>query len=1137
MGQGPTPDWTWINAAADRFERAWKTGPRPRIEDFLAELAEPRREAILDELLRVELELRRRANHEPGPEEYRKRFPNDHAVIDAVFATNPDRSGNSGRALPSTTAGGAGARSPANSIPQELAENPDYQIIRKLGGGGMGLVFLAHNHILGRDEVLKVISREIIETPGVLERFLREIRAVASLQHPNIVTAYTAFRAGESLVFAMEYAEGLDLARMVKAKGPLPVGHACSFVHQAAMGLQHAHEAGMVHRDIKPDNLMLTSEGGRAIIKILDFGLAKATSEQIAAGPEVRGSSQAVDGEASLTRTGWMLGTPDFVAPEQIKDAQKADIRADIYSLGCSLYYLLAGRPPFQEPTLYDVLKAHRSTDAQPLNLIRPDVPSGLADLVAKMMSKRPDRRLQTPAEVAKALAPFFKKRSMEIAGRDPNASPPGSGLASRPATEHRTDSTPSPPGTDPKHQAARAESAWPNLIEIKETLAEDEVAEVTTEAPAGHKQTRWRQAALAGVLGLLAVLCSGVVIYKWLANDRRGPLPLAASALDPKTTEPAPLPGADASGLALDAVRLASSADQSGPPSTDSAPNERNEPTRAAPEVAKTETAAPAPKSLPPDTAGRGPVASTEPRPSAFEEQIERAIRHGIRFLKSNQRDVGSWPDIEMDARTGTTSLVTLALLTAGEQPDSPAIRKALDHLRGFRADQLNSTYAIALQTMVFAAAVPEQDRSRIAANVNWLERAQIRRGDPCPWPGTWTYGSTRKHPGDSSNTQYALLALSAAREIGARVKPEVWALARSYWEDSRKQDGSWAYTPSSTGPSTPSITCAGISSLILTRRWTPPFRGQELMNGRAIRDCGKDRVDRTVQGGIDWLSNHFDVEQNSGFGKQWRFYYLYGLARAGRLAGVRFFGQNDWFRLGAEALLREQDKLAGCWTGTLVEADKTLATSFAILFLAKGRAPVLINKLKHAPGDDWNNDNDDVGNLVDLVSRERKRALSWQIVDSRTATVADLLRAPILFLSGHKAPEFTPSETMTLEEYVKRGGTIVAEACCDHLDFDRGFRAMLKAMFPDKESELRALPEDHPVWRAKHQLDPGTHPLWGIQQGGRTSIIYSPRDLSCYWNQAGRDPSNPNVIKAINVGQNLVEFALDRQPVDSAR
>ena len=312
---------------------------------------------------------------------------------------------------------------------------------------------------------------------------------------------------------------------------------------------------------------------------------------------------------------------------------------------------------------------------------------------------------------------------------------------------------------------------------------------------------------------------------------------------------------------------------------------------------------------------------------------------------------------------------------MTAGEQPDSKAIRKALDHLRGFRADQLNSTYAIALQTMVFAAAVPEQDRSRIAANVNWLERAQIRRGDPYPWPGTWTYGSTRKHPGDSSNTQYALLALGAAREIGARVKPEVWALARSYWEDSQKQDGSWAYTPSSTGPSTPSITCAGVSSLILTRRWTSPFRGQELLNGRAIRDCGKDRVDRTVRGGIDWLSNHFDVEQNSGFGKQWRFYYLYGLA-AGRLAGVRLFGQNDWFRLGAEALVREQDKLSGCWTGTLVESDKTLATSFAILFLAKGRAPVLINKLKHAPGDDWNNDNDDVGNLVDLVSRERKGA-----------------------------------------------------------------------------------------------------------------------------------------------------------------
>ena len=146
------------------------------------------------------------------------------------------------------------------------------------------------------------------------------------------MTAYSAARIGESIVFAMEYVEGLDLSRLVKAKGPLPVGHACNFVHQAALGLQHAHEEGLVHRDIKPGNLMLARTGDRPIVKVLDFGLAKATREEKA--------------DHGLTSEGQALGTPDYIAPEQILDAPTADIRADIYSLGGTLYYLLTGHPP-----------------------------------------------------------------------------------------------------------------------------------------------------------------------------------------------------------------------------------------------------------------------------------------------------------------------------------------------------------------------------------------------------------------------------------------------------------------------------------------------------------------------------------------------------------------------------------------------------------------------------------------------------------------------------------------------------------------------------------------------------------------------------------------------------------------------
>ena len=284
---------------------------------------------------------------------------------------------------------------PADTLPPELVDHPDWEIVRELGRGGMGVVYLARNKLMGRQEVLKVVGRHLIERPGVLDRFLREIQSAARLQHVNIVTAYSAMRMGPSLVLTMEYVKGFDLAKIVKARGPLAIAHASHFIHQAALGLQHAHERDMVHRDIKPANLMV-GEGKKGLVKVLDFGLAKVTSE---------GQT-----DSGLTREGQMVGTPDFIAPEQIRDAKTADIRADIYSLGCTLYYLLTGAPPFRGEHLWDIYQAHFSMDAGPLNLVRPEVPVELAAVVAKMMAKEPGRRFQTPGEVARALTPFFKQ-------------------------------------------------------------------------------------------------------------------------------------------------------------------------------------------------------------------------------------------------------------------------------------------------------------------------------------------------------------------------------------------------------------------------------------------------------------------------------------------------------------------------------------------------------------------------------------------------------------------------------------------------------------------------------------------------------------------------------------------------------
>jgi formylglycine-generating enzyme required for sulfatase activity/serine/threonine protein kinase len=449
------------------------------------------------------------STHLDGCPECRQRvaeMPNDSFAGRFRAGQDVDRS-MSGPAQPGGTEGDASARTQAltlaDTLPPGLADHPDYEITRELGRGGMGVVYLAQNKLMGRPEVLKVVSSHLVNRPGVLDRFLAEIRNAAKLEHPNVVTAYSALRLGESVGLAMQYVEGLDLARLVGARGALPVAHACNYAHQAALGLQHAHEHGMVHRDIKPGNLMLAGRGRRPVIKVLDFGLAKVKSE----GPT----------DATLTHEGQMLGTPDFIAPEQITNARAADIRADIYSLGCTLYYLLTGAPPFQGASLYDILQAHHSADAKPLNLARPDVPVALAALVAKMMAKEPERRFQTPREVAQALTPFFRKGVVAVASPGVEASQIVDAGSGRPAQAVFTE--PSQPATNDEGPVVRPktgaeppspETQWKSLIDFGET--EDSRVDTPVNAPKRQPPWLWPSVAVGLLLlGLLVVW--GVVL------------------------------------------------------------------------------------------------------------------------------------------------------------------------------------------------------------------------------------------------------------------------------------------------------------------------------------------------------------------------------------------------------------------------------------------------------------------------------------------------------------------------------------------------------------------------------------------------------------------------------------------------
>jgi serine/threonine protein kinase len=277
-------------------------------------------------------------------------------------------------------------------LPPALREHPRYRAVKLLGRGGMGVVYLAEHRVMERLVAIKVISRVLVDRPEALERFHREVRTAAKLDHPNIVKAYDAEQAGDLQLLAMEFVEGKSLADVLTKKGPLPIANACNYVRQAALGLQHAFDRGMVHRDLKPQNLMLTPKG---VVKILDFGLAKLASEQARPG-------------GGLTLDNTIMGTPEYMAPEQAANSKTADVRADIYALGCTLYCLLAGRPPFRGEFLA-VVVAHANDAPPPLLSLRPDVPPELAASVERMLAKNPADRPQTPKEVVETLGPFAK--------------------------------------------------------------------------------------------------------------------------------------------------------------------------------------------------------------------------------------------------------------------------------------------------------------------------------------------------------------------------------------------------------------------------------------------------------------------------------------------------------------------------------------------------------------------------------------------------------------------------------------------------------------------------------------------------------------------------------------------------------
>jgi serine/threonine-protein kinase len=291
-----------------------------------------------------------------------------------------------------------------------------YLLLERLGSGGMGEVFKARHQRLDRLVALKVLRKERLENATVLERFRREMRAIAQLSHPNIVGAFDADEVDGKLYLSMEFVDGQDLATRVERAGLLPIARTCDYIRQAALGLQHAHERGLVHRDIKPSNLLVTwktrdlADGAATrepTVKIVDFGLALLNMPE--EGAEETGEQ--------LTQQGMFIGTPDYAAPEQALDPHRADARSDLYSLGCTFYFLLAGNVPFPGGTPISKLLRQGTEEAKPLRKLHADIPPAVCKIVDRLMAKDPAERYPSGEALASELAALLENGAVRLAG------------------------------------------------------------------------------------------------------------------------------------------------------------------------------------------------------------------------------------------------------------------------------------------------------------------------------------------------------------------------------------------------------------------------------------------------------------------------------------------------------------------------------------------------------------------------------------------------------------------------------------------------------------------------------------------------------------------------------------------------
>src|SRR5262249_44402690 len=380
--------------------------------------------------------------------------------------------------------------------------------------------------------------------------------------------------------------------------------------------------------------------------------------------------------------------------------------------------------------------------------------------------------------------------------------------------------------------------------------------------------------------------------------------------------------------------------------------------------------------------------------------EKVRKAIDRGVKFLRDQEEGHGDLEKSFVASRVvpgGLTALGMLALLNAGVPPDDPVIQRGLTYLRSLDPNQGGATYVVGLQTMVFAAAGQNEDKERIQRNVDWLISARLMSGKDLLG---WTYNKERGIP-DNSNTQYALLGLHEGYLAGAKIAPEVWESIRDYYVRTQFQNldarGGWCYRPFQGGGqgATLTMTTAGLCGLLIADMDLKSSKRKGEVD--CDKDCGDDPEDEHIAKALDWVGKHLPRTAGQIGALEHLYYALYGIERTGRFSGQRFLGENDWYRLGCEYLVKEQ-KQDGSWQGQSLDGAPVIATSFALLFPSKGRTPVLMSNLVHDPETDWNTHRNAARTLANFASAElfKRQPLAWQAFAARRAG-GDLTRERI--------------------------------------------------------------------------------------------------------------------------------------------